>query len=246
MNKTKLLLLDFDGTLAPIAKTPREAKISPETKKLLRQLSEKKDVYLAIISGRKLDDIKEKVGLPDIIYGGNHGLEGEIFGEKYSYPIPDKMLRNLGTIKEQLDKIAAKFNGVLVEDKELTLSFHYRSAEEQQMPEIALLINGALQPFVSNKSVSVMIGKKVIDISPNVTWNKGCFADLIVKKISAITKTYPEVIIIGDDKTDEDIFRKVSGGITIKVGENLQSTAKYSLKDTKEVMKFLEWFVGRS
>lgn len=240
-DRPKLLLFDFDGTLTPIAESPREARLSLETKALLQQLSEKKGVYLAIVSGRKLDDIKAKIGLPNVIYGGNHGLEGEILGEKYSYPIPDKMLKSLKTIKEQFDLIAAKFKGVLVEDKGVTLSFHYRMAEEQLIPEINSLINEVLQPYVTAGSVSVMVGKKVTDVSPKVNWNKGCFADLIVNKINGRIKTLPVVIIIGDDKTDENTFHKLENQITITVGEKSKSEAKYYTKNTGEVIEFLNW-----
>ncbi|OGE18798.1 trehalose-phosphatase [Candidatus Daviesbacteria bacterium RIFCSPHIGHO2_02_FULL_41_10] len=240
-DKPKLLLFDFDGTLAPIAKSPREAKLSPKTKSLLQQLSAKKDVYLAIVSGRRLDDIKARIGLSNIIYGGNHGLEGEILGEKYSFPIPNKMFRDLRTIKDQLDKLATKFNGVLVEDKGLTLSFHYRLAEEKLIAEITSLINEVLQPFVTNQSVSVMVGKKVTDISPNVNWNKGCFASLIIDRITERIKTSPVVIIIGDDKTDENVFRMFDKGISIRVGTSSRSKAKYKLRDTQEVFEFLKY-----
>lgn len=241
MNNTKLLLLDFDGTLAPIVKLPREAKLPSETKKLLQQLSEKKGVYIAIISGRKLDDIKEKIGLQNIIYGGNHGLEGEFFGEKYSLPVPDKMLLTLKTIKKQMTQIAAEFKGVLIEDKDLTLSIHYRLANKQQVPEIKLLISRILKPYIVSKLISIIEEKKVIDIIPNLKCNKGSFAALIIKKITDRIKTRPEVIIIGDDRTDEDIFQKFKKGISFRVGIESNSKAKYRLKDIKAVFEFLKY-----
>lgn len=240
MNNAKLLLLDFDGTLTPIVQSPREAKLPLNTKKLLKKLSEKEGVYIAIISGRKLDDIKEKIGLPNITYGGNHGLEGEILGEKYSFPVPGKMLLTLKEIRKQLDQIAGKFRGVFIEDKGLTLSFHYRLAEEQLIPEIKLLINRVLELFITDKSVSVLVGKKVIDVIPSLNWSKGDFAALIIKKITKRLKTRPEVIIIGDDTTDENIFQKFKEVTTIKVGRGNKSDAKYRLSDTKDVVRFLK------
>ena len=77
-----VLLLDFDGTLTPIVKPPNRAELSKSMRNLLIKLSKKQGFYLAILSGRTLKDIKKKIGLPNIIYGGNHGLEGEIFGKK--------------------------------------------------------------------------------------------------------------------------------------------------------------------
>lgn len=241
MNNARLLLLDFDGTLTPIVKSPQEAKLPLNIKKILKKLSDKKDVYIAIISGRKLDDIKKKIGLPNIIYGGNHGLEGEIFGEKYSFPIPNKMFRTLKTIKGQMEQIAAEFKGVLIEDKGLTLSFHYRLTEEKLIAKIKSLIDKTLQPYITNKSISVMAGKKVIDVIPSLNWNKGDFAELVIKKIAGKIKTRPEVIIIGDDTTDEDVFQKFKEETCIRVGMGSNSIAKYRLKNTGNVFKLLKY-----
>lgn len=240
-NRPKLLLLDFDGTLTPIAQSPQEAKLSEKTKKLLQKLSKKSGFYLAILSGRKLDDIKTKINLQNIIYGGNHGLEGEILGEKFIFPIPSKMLRDIREIKKELNQIAGQFKGVLIEDKELTLSFHYRLANKQQVPEIRLLINRTLKPYLINKSVSKIAGKKVIDIMPNLKWNKGHFAALIIKKITLLTNKRPLVIAIGNDLTDEDIFQKLKNEITATVGKKKKSWAKYYLKNSKDTVSFLEW-----
>lgn len=239
MSSNWLLLLDFDGTLSPIAKFPDEAKLLPATKKLLQQLSKKPEVYLAVISGRKLDDIKIRVGLADIIYGGNHGLEGEFFGEKYSFPIPNKKLQTLKRIKEQLNQIFTNFNGVLIEDKDLTLSLHYRLAEEPRIPEIKLLINQILKPYIADGLVSVFPGAKVINITPNVKWNKGDFAALIIKKIKLYKNKCPIVIAIGDDRTDEDIFQELNHSITVTIGKKENSKAKYHLNNPKDTTTFL-------
>lgn len=237
----KILILDFDGTLTPIVKSPDQAELSKEVKNLLFKLSKKEGFYVAILSGRRLEDLKKKVNLKNIIYAGNHGLEGEIFGEKYLYPIPNKALLTLGKIQKQLNQITNKFTGTFVEDKDLTLSFHYRLADKQQIPEIKLLINQILKPYLADRLIFVILGKKVIDITPDVNWSKGHFATLIIKKITDRMKTKPIVIFIGDDKTDEDVFKTIKKGVTIKVGKNHKSDANYSLRNTKEVFTFLKW-----
>lgn len=237
----KLLLLDFDGTLTPIVKFPEKAKLSKEMRDLLQELSAKKGVYLAIISGRKLSDIKEKIRLPNIIYGGNHGLEGEVFGRKYSYSITNKTSLTFKKIRGQLNKIADKFRGVLIEDKELVLSFHYRLANKQQVLAIKSLFKKTLKPYLEDKLISVVLGKMVFDVRPRINWNKGSFAKLLIRKIRAQTKKAPLVIFIGDDDTDEDVFQALEKDITIKVGGGGQSNAKYSLRNTKEVPEFLKW-----
>lgn len=242
---TKVLMLDFDGTLTPIIKSPNQVKLSKAMKNLLIKLSKKEGFYLAILSGRKLKDLKKRVNLQNIIYAGNHGLEGEIFSEKYLFPVPDKVLGTLGKIKKQLNQITDKFKGTFIEDKGLTLSFHYRLADKHQTQEIKLLINQILKAYISDGLISVIAGKKVIDITPNVNWSKGDFATLVIKKITDRTKNRPVAIVIGDDTTDESVFRKLKRGITVKVDRNLRSNAKYSLKNTKEVYRFLSLISNR-
>lgn len=236
----KILMLDFDGTLAPIAETPSVAKLSVEMKNLLNKLSRKKGFYLAIISGRSLPDLKKKVSLKNIIYAGNHGLEGEIFKEKYCFPIPKEMLFTLKTIEQQLSQTAKQLKGVFVEDKRSVLSFHYRLAGKQ-IPEAKAVFNKIVSPFIQNDLVSILVGRMVYGIRPKVDWDKGNFAKLVINKVKTRTKTTPAAIFIGDDTTDEDIFRKLNNEITVKVGKGSLSNAKYCLKNTKDVFKFLRW-----
>jgi len=83
------------------------------------------------------------------------------------------------------------------------------------------------------------------DIRPNVDWNKGSFTELVINKVYNQTKATPVSVFIGDDETDEDIFRRYKEGITIKVGKKQKSSAKYHLNNTKDVAKFLEWINGK-
>jgi len=236
---TKVLMLDFDGTLTPIVKSPEAAKLSIDMKNLLRKLSQKQGLYLAIISGRSLKDLKKKVGFDDIVYSGNHGLEGEILKEKYCFPISNKILAAFKIIKEKLNQIADQYRGVYIEDKKLVLSFHYRTAGEK--PKIKSAFQKVVKHYVQDRLISVIAGKMVFSIRPEVNWNKGSFAKLVIDKIQRQTKTAPVAIFIGDDTTDEDIFLTLKNGITVKVGKDGESKAKYRLENTDAVFKFLEW-----
>lgn len=240
-NCPKVLLLDFDGTLAPIAKSPEAAILPKETKKLLQSLCQKKEFYLAIISDRQLKDLKEKVGLPNIIYGGNHGFEGEIHGEKYAFPVEKTSLDAIIAIKKQLQKTVDKFSGAFIQNKKLALTLHYRAVGKQHIKQFKLAFNKILKPFKRNGSISVATGKMALEIRPQVNWDKGSFADMIIKKITALTNENPLAIAIGDDKTDEDIFRKLKDNINVTVVKKRHSKAKYYLKDPEEVTNFLKW-----
>ena len=234
----KVLMLDFDGTLTPIVKSPQAAKLSIVMRNLLRKLSKKEGFYLTIISGRSLKDLKKKVNLSNIIYSGNHGLEGEILKEKYLFPISDKTLAALKIIREKLDQITVQYKGVFIEDKRLVLSFHYRMAGEGA-PEVKLAFKKIVKPYVKDKLISIVAGKMVFSIRPEVDWNKGSFAKLVIDKIRRRIKVSPVAIFIGDDTTDEDVFRELEKGITVKVGKSGQSKAKYRLENTYDVFKFI-------
>lgn len=236
-----VLMLDFDGTLTPIANSPDKARLPKKVKNLLISLSQKEGFYPVVISGRSLKDLRKKVNLKNIIYAGNHGLEGEILGAKYSFPISEEELTDLRNIRKQLNIITDQYKNVFIEDKKLSLGLHYRLADKQCIPAIKLLLEKILQPFIKNKSISIITGKMVFDILPTTNWNKGSFAKLAIDKIRAKTKTTPVAIFIGDDITDEDVFQEVEKGITIRVGRERKSNAKYRLAGIKEVSRFLEW-----
>lgn len=244
-HQTKILMLDFDGTLSPIVKYPQDANLPKETKSSLQSLSKKKRVYIAIISGRKLDDLKKKVGIPNLIYAGLHGLNGEIFGKKYSFPLTKRHAVILNKIKEKFSEAELKFKGTFIEDKDLVLSFHYRTASTRLNPAIKLFINKALKPFIEQGLICIIPGKKVFDVYPDIKWDKGIFATQVVKTVSKKIKEKPLTIFIGDDQTDEAIFQNLKNIISVKVGKYEHTNANYYLKDTTEVCKFLIWLISK-
>lgn len=83
------LLLEYDGTLAPIAPHPDLAVLPPETKSILQRLSNHSDLYVVIVSGRSVENVKKMVGIENITYAGNHGLEIlHPDGSKFVHPMP--------------------------------------------------------------------------------------------------------------------------------------------------------------
>lgn len=236
---TVILMLDYDGTLTPIISSPEKANLPKESKKLLLKISKKNKFYVAIISGRSLISIKEKIGLSNVIYAGSHGLEGNILGEKYLCPIDKKHHDAIRNILKKLRSIKNKFPGSLIENKKLTLSFHYRNIDYKKIDEFKLKVNSLLRPFIKDKLIKVLPDKKVFDISPNVNCNKGTFTRLVLNRINSKTNTKPIAVYIGDDITDETAYKALEKQITIKVGQEEKTNAKYNLASTKEVIKFL-------
>lgn len=130
------LLLDYDGTLTPIVSHPDLAKIPSETKAILDRLSQKQNVYLAIISGRGVENVKSIVGLQNIVYAGNHGLEVSYpDGSKYIHQLPSDFDKE---VKDLIAKLEAKVvkNGAWIENKGASLTFHFRAVPENLHAEI--------------------------------------------------------------------------------------------------------------
>ena len=121
------ILLDYDGTLAPIAPHPDMAIIPNETKRVLERLSNCPDVYVAIISGRGVASVKSMVGIDNITYAGNHGLEiVHPDGTKFTHPMPSEYEGKISQLMEKLqDQVCC--HGAWVENKGVLLTFHYRS-----------------------------------------------------------------------------------------------------------------------
>lgn len=240
-----LLVLDYDGTLSPIASRPDEAKLPAETKSLLIKLRTNPFFTLAIISGRSLKEIRNTVGIPGIVYAGNHGLE--LKGANVRYVNKDAISEReiLHGLYEELRGELCVMGGVAVEDKGLTLSIHYRLLDEKDRDSFHAAVKAILDPWVAKKKIKVTRGKMVCEVRPAVDWNKGSTVKwLLGQKEIFKEKTLP--ICLGDDRTDEDMFKAVgSKGITVCVGrDNPFSKAEYYLEDTGEVAEFLEKLTG--
>ena len=231
--KKVFLLLDYDGTLAPIVKNPEKVKHSKEMGVLLKEISRK--LPFAIISGRSLEKIKELVGIENVFYAGNHGLEVEGIQKKFIHPTALRIAPSLRKIYKDLKKIRIK--GIFVEDKKLTISFHYRAVPKGKIALAKKKFEKIVKPRLK-KGLRIEEGRKRLDVKPDVDWNKGKAVKLILK-IYDRKKILP--ICLGDDKTDEDAFLALKRGITIwiKSREIKVRGAKYYLKNISEVKEFL-------
>ncbi|MBI5025334.1 MAG: bifunctional alpha,alpha-trehalose-phosphate synthase (UDP-forming)/trehalose-phosphatase [Nitrospirae bacterium] len=231
-----LIFLDYDGTLTPIVGSPDKAFLSDEIRSLLARL--KKRVPVAIISGRALRDIRERVGIKDIIYAGNHGVE--IWDGKEKVRSQESGVKSYA-LKEFLNRLKgalSHINGVIVEDKGITASIHFRMVNAKDVGNLFdtfWKIAGDYEDLFK-----ITPGKKVFEIMPHGIWHKGDAVLWIWKNLGK--GRVP--IYIGDDTTDEDAFRAIKEkGITVCIGGSLE--AEYYLKGQDEVKSFLEWIEAK-
>jgi trehalose 6-phosphate phosphatase len=174
------LLLDVDGTLAPIVPRPEDARVPPETQAELRRLN-KSYALVACISGRTGKDAQSIVGVPELVYVGNHGLELEPDAEAWA------------------ERLHALLQGIewpdLVEDKRLSASLHYRNSPEAR--ETADKIAEAARAA----GFEARFGRKVLELLPPIVANKGT----AVRRLLAQRKL-ERALYAGDDTTDLDAF----------------------------------------
>jgi len=239
-----LFLSDFDGTLAPIVERPENAEMPEETRRLLKELTHDHRFIVGIISGRALNDLKEKVGLPGIIYAGNHGFEIEGPGISFVNPLVDEIKPFFRVLHRILTLALSTIKGVLVEDKGITLSVHYRQVADDRAKEVENLVNKVIDQPISRGLFNVTKGKKVYEVKPAINWDKGKAIRLLMKRYGKGGRQSGLLVIyLGDDRTDEDGFQvveKYGNGIAVFVGAAaMQTSASYQLFSSDEVRHLL-------
>jgi trehalose-phosphatase len=231
-----LVFLDFDGTLTPIVDFPNQAVMLPEIRVTLKRLSEMSTFSITIVSGRALSDIRARVGMANLTYAGNHGLE--ICGEGLHFVEPEAVqrIKILGEFSRRLRDRLRHIPGVEVENKVLTTSVHFRRAERGTLDEIRKTVHAELA--FSERIFRVTRGLQVIEIRPRVDWNKGT-AVRWIQQVSGSANTLS--LYVGDDDTDEDAFAALPEGVTVRVGHAKGTAARYYLDDQRSVTHFLSW-----
>jgi trehalose 6-phosphate phosphatase len=238
-----LLLADYDGTLTPIVGRPRDAVLSTRVREILTTLAGKPMYSVGVISGRSITELKSLVAIEGIYYAGNHGLEIEGPGLRYISPLAESARMTIKDLAEQMATELADVDGVIVQDKGMSLSIHYRLVRKEKESTVADVVRRLTTPLCEGGKIKLFTGKKVWEIRPPVDWDKGKAVEAIEREIKAMLKIERLLTIyLGDDNTDEDAFRVVHppGGWSIFVGEeNQTSAAYYFLNSTAEVETFL-------
>jgi trehalose-phosphatase len=226
------LFLDYDGTIAPIAESPEKAVISHPMHTLVAKLADRMPV--AIVTGRGLDDIQQRLGIENAVYAGNHGSEIRARGKTL---ISQQTEQNRHMLEELLDRMRSAlspFPGVFIEDKGLTASVHYRKVDLRILADVAGLFRNIVRDYA--QSFRITQGKKVFELRPITAWHKGDAVTWILDNMGdGRTPVY-----IGDDITDEDAYRALKGrGLSIAVGGS--TYADYYIRKQEEVEHVLEY-----
>jgi trehalose 6-phosphate synthase/phosphatase len=236
----RILFFDYDGTLAPIVSDPAKAIVSADTKDLILDLARRDTVI--IISGRDryfLHDLFHDLPVHIIAEHGafikTKDSSEWILNEAYEENWKD-------SIRPILEMYAKRCPGAFVEEKETSLAWHYRTAEDKEYAlrraqELTWQLTSFIQPELN---LQIIEGNKVIEVK-KTAFNKGTAAKAFVDQ-----GNYDFILAIGDDTTDEDMFEALPDtSYTIKIGDDL-SAARNHIKNQQEVYHFLKFMVSSS
>ena len=237
--KKLLFFLDYDGTLTPIVSHPKDAHLPLETKQTLKSLS--KNFFVAIVTGRGLEDIQSLIGIDNgIAFAASHGFLLQMADAKpFIYPDALSYQNEIEKAYRYLCDELGHIPGIYIENKLLSVAVHDRQVEKG-LEVIKKKIEEAQHLF---SQLKLTHGKRVHELRPNLDWDKGKAVCWLIDAIPDVHTVLP--IMIGDDLTDEDAFVALKDkGITISVQEAPKEThAEYTLKDSGEVVQFLNKFL---
>jgi len=237
------LFLDYDGTLVPLVDHPSRARLSPAMKRLLQRLAGRPGVWVALVSGRSLADVKRMVGLAGLCYVGNHGLELQGPALRYVNPVARATRPLLAHLGGRLTQALASIPGAWVEDKALTLSVHYRRVAAVERLRVRNAFYQVVRPSQEQRRIRVTAGKDVFELRPPVRWTKGTMLSWLLTRQRALAGRASVLpVCLGDDATDEDAFEALGDrGITVAVGPSTPLTrARYYVKSPADVQRLLE------
>jgi trehalose 6-phosphate phosphatase len=238
------LLADIDGTLSEIAPTPGDARVADDVRDSVRRLTRHVDL-VGVISGRGVEDARSIVGIDDLVYSGNHGMERWSDGQHAVSEDAARYVDRIATIYARLGELL-DIPGVVVENKHLTASVHYREAPNAAQAEAAILKH--LAPLLSEAGLRLTHGRMVLEIRPPVERHKGTSVRDIIEDYRLRSAVY-----VGDDVTDVDAFRALrtwresTGNLALAIGvtgaetpEAVLETADVTVEGVRGVIALLD------
>jgi trehalose 6-phosphate synthase/phosphatase len=235
--KNPLLLLDYDGTLVPIAPEPAQAAPDAALGELLSALVERARGRVFVISGRDKKTLERWLGATRVGFIAEHGAWLRESGKDWRLTKP-MSLEWKAEVTPLMRAYVTQVAGSLLEEKDRSVAWHYRRADPELGAQRAKELADELTQFTANHDLQVLEGKKVIEIR-GAGMNKGVAATQLVLALE------PDfVLALGDDQTDEDLFRALPARAhTVHVGTPFTS-AHFNLAEQREVRDFLRELIA--
>lgn len=223
---TLLVVVDFDGTLAPIVEDPARARPATGSTEVLERIAALGDVSVAVLSGRTLADLRRLTGAPHgVILVGGHGAELDDASPQLS----DETTVVLDKLTADLDQIVERFPGAKIERKPTGVAFHYRNVDSSEHAGAAA---AALELTVP-ESLVMIHGKCVVEWTGSGI-DKGDAIRQLRRRSAA-----DGVLFVGDDVTDEHAFAALEPtDVGVKVGAG-DTAAAYRVGGVDDVVRLL-------
>jgi len=222
------LFMDFDGTLVALRRRPSDVKpLDLPLRRVLRRLARHKSLGVYVISGRPLTDLRRLVPVADVHLLGLHGWEGR------DVPPLAEERRLLRIARRRLDQSLSNTPQIRLEDKGLGLGVHYRGAPPRAVRRARTMVGEVLRTL--GPQIHLLRGHKVWELLPRQISGKGSAVSALLSKLPEPTLA----IFVGDDATDESAFKLFPRGLTIRVGENCRTKARFFLRNPEELKMFL-------
>ena len=228
------LFLDFDGTLAAHRTDGRYSRLADGVQETLRRLARKPGWRVSVISGRPIDDLRPRIGLRSVVYGGNHGLA--ISGPDVSFAHP---LRSV--IRAAMNAAASLIRGrvrswprAVVDHNRLTLSLNIGEVPAPRRRGLWRVVD-ELRDELRWLRLRWQEGHMGWDLLPDVGWDKG-------SAVAHLLKPHPRAFALaaGDGFSDEAMFTAIRGrGAGVRVGPAVRSAARWSLRGPDELARLL-------
>lgn len=234
-SKKRLFLLDYDGSLIPFSRLPSLAIPTPEVMNTLTELAEDKANEVYIISGRDSNILETWFGKLNIGLIAEHGAKIRKPGREWHTEVRADVTAWMDEVNMIMTNYVARCPHSFIEQKDFSLAWHYRNSESTQGMVRARELLAELREYAETRALNVLDGHKVIEVRTN-SINKGTAAEKIARN-----KAYDFVFAIGDDTTDEDMFKKladIANVYTIKIGGDA-SFARYNLQGPDQVRSLL-------
>lgn len=229
-----LFLIDYDGT--PVSKTPEQTIVDRSSRKILEFISGDEKNKVVIISGRDREYLDEQFRNMNLVLVAEHGCFMKNPGEEWKISFETDLSWKKKIIPV-LENYVDRCNGSLIEEKFSSLVWHYRNTEEDFASLRINELRDDLSEIMRNEPrLHILEGYKLIEIK-SVLYDKGITASNIIKNDS-----YDFILAVGDDHTDEDLFKVLpEHGISIRIGRKL-TNAKFSIKNQSEIVNLFKSF----
>ena len=231
-SKKRLLLLDYDGTLVPFSRIPSEAAPDNSVRELLGRLCADERNHVVIISGRDLSSLDRWLGALPMTLVAEHGASYRPRNGSWQQMVSVSELWK-DEIRRVMQLFVIRCAGSFIEEKRNTIAWHYRNTQTGLGFSRSRELLNTLSQLIQNTTLQVIDGNKVVEVRIS-GFDKGASA------LRIVNETNPDfVLCLGDDTTDEDMFKALEGeAYTIKVN-NGASAAQYTILSQQQVLPLL-------